>query len=930
MASARRPRLSGLPLLALALLLALNWAPPLFGLVPPLGLVAGAQAQGAPSACQAVGNNWTSCDNAFVSDDAYAFANATREPAQFAGPSGTVSTGGLTAVGAATHHEATNEVTPNGNTDYVEADSADTTLEMNLSSVTDPQTGEGHILRFTAESLGGGASPERLNVDLYQNGTLIVNAFASYAVNRDAYQTYSYILLTTEADSITNYSLLRVRITVATLGGGEIIRVTQAEFEVPGLLIPGTPSDTAWSRFGLGLSPSDTVRSVEIGVEWYRISNAPILNVTVSWNGGLAWATNQTATNKSADDNVVEWLNFTSNTTGDAAALNDSNFRVRLGTNASGGRLDYVTVRVNYLDVILDVNLSASASSADPGDILTLNATVQNLGSGPAQNVLIEGIVDPNATYLSSVPWGDEVARIVRWSIPSLPSGASTSVEWTVRINVGTPDQASITSRARVEGEDSGGEAVPPAEAIDTVTVVQAPVFSPPPVMLDRNQAERGDEIEATVYYNNTGTGTARNAWLNWSLGGHFELVSLPPPFSITNTPDGFNVPLTDVTPGPHAVTARLRVLSGLQDGLPMGLQVSWEATDGNGNPLPDKVLDGVVQLLAPSVSLVLEVPIQRVAAGSTFQINVSIQNAGGGPGTGWLNLTLPAGFRYVADNGTFSVATIDGSVAWRITSIPAAGVIPLGIELQANGEPRIESVRLSLDYTDGKGTPFPTVWTPRIALEVFGEPIPAWLLWLALALPAGGGLLAFFLIRRRLRAFNIEEVFVIATSGILVAHLSRTLTPNKDRDILAGMLKAVQDFVMDAFSERDETPMRRIEFGRLSILIERGVHHWVAVVFQGKDHAALATRISMVSQQIAMDYGDVLESWTGDMSAVRGIRDLLEHLWPREGLSLRPITGFLSRLRELWPHREKAAEDPSVDTEEEAQDPAVAELLRR
>ncbi|MFQ5553413.1 MAG: hypothetical protein ACE5EW_06815, partial [Thermoplasmata archaeon] len=68
----------------------------------------------------------------------------------------------------------------------------------------------------------------------------------------------------------------------------------------------------------------------------------------------------------------------------------------------------------------------------------------------------------------------------------------------------------------------------------------------------------------------------------------------------------------------------------------------------------------------------------------------------------------------------------------------------------------------------------------------------------------------------------------------------------------------------------------------------------------------------------------------SGDMAAVRGIRELLKHLWRDEGLSLRPITGLLSRLRELWPHREKAAEDPPVETEGEAQDPGLTELLRR
>ncbi|MFQ5908725.1 MAG: DUF11 domain-containing protein [Thermoplasmata archaeon] len=937
MASARRPQISRLTMLASVLLLALGLASPLYGVAPPLGLAVGAQAQGAPLACQAVGNNWTSCGNAFVSDDAYAYANATREPVQFARPNADVFAVNWTDSGGDTvQFDELDETSPDDDATYsqtgVNPDDGDD-AEFNLTDIQDPQASDGHILRYRFRNAGplGGNAQLDVRVEL-REGAILIASWDHADIRSTAYVSHSQTLSVAQADLIGNYSDLRVRLDVTFTPGSQSrqFRLTWIEFEAPGLLIPDTPSDTAWSRFGLGLAPSDTVRSVEVGVEWFRTSNAPILNITVSWNGGLAWAVNQTATNRSVDDDIVEWLNFTSAWAWDAATLNDTNLRLRLGTNSSGARLDHVTVRVNFLDVILDLDISASASSADPGDSLTLNATVRNLGSGPALNVLIEGTVDANATYISSTPLGtyDGVTRTVSWSIPSLPSGASSSVQWTVRINLGTPDQATVASSVRADGEDSDGGTVPPVEALATV-VVQAPVFSPV-FLLAPNQAERGDEIEAIVHHNNTGAGNARFAWLNWSLGGHFELVSLTPPSSVTNTSDGFNLLLADVTPGPHALTARLRVLRGLQDGLLMGLQVTWEATDGNGNALSDEQLVGTVRLLAPSVSLGLEGATQRLGAGSTFQVNVSIQNVGGGSGTGWLNLSLPSGFRYVADNGTFPVALMDGEVSWRLASVPAGEVLTLGIELQAGGGARAESLRFSMEYTDDEGTPPATAVSNALTVEVTGELVPAWLLWLAVALAAGSGPLVFLLIRRRDRVFSIEEVFVTDARGVLVAHLSRTLTPDKDRDVLAAMLKTVQDFVTDAFSSHDKSPMRRIEFGHHSILIERGLHHWVAAVFRGDDHTGLGTRLALVSEQIDLDYGEVLADWAGEMSRVQGIQDLLKHLWAEEGLSLGPIRGLLNRFREIWPFGNEPAEDPVVDRDEEDQDPTVAGLLRR
>jgi hypothetical protein len=127
-------------------------------------------------------------------------------------------------------------------------------------------------------------------------------------------------------------------------GSNRITHALAAWAPAPAPGVSGT-NDTAWRDFGFALG-SDPISSVEVGVEWFRNNTAPILNITVSWDGGSTWATNQTATNKSADDNTVEWLDFTSATSWTATQLNDANLRVRVGTNASGARLDYVTVRV--------------------------------------------------------------------------------------------------------------------------------------------------------------------------------------------------------------------------------------------------------------------------------------------------------------------------------------------------------------------------------------------------------------------------------------------------------------------------------------------------------------------------------------------------------------------------------------------------------
>ncbi|MFQ5802867.1 MAG: DUF11 domain-containing protein [Candidatus Methylomirabilales bacterium] len=574
-------------------------------------------------------------------------------------------------------------------------------------------------------------------------------------------------------------------------------------------------------------------------------------------------------------------LGLTSATIWDADGLSDANFRVRVGTNASGARLDHVAVRVTYIDVSLDLTLSANATVADPGDPITANASVRNLGSGPAQDILIEGFVDPNATYVSSVPSGtyDAAVRAIRWTVPSLPSGASTSVEWTVRVNVGTPDQATVTSRARVEGRDSGGAPLPPEEASSTATV-RAPVFTPV-LSLDRTEAERGDEVEATLRYDNTGSGTALLAWMNWTLGGHYEVVALSPETPYSVSAQGFSIVLGNTGPGPHSLLVRLRVLRGMVDDLAMEFAVAWSATDGNGNPLAATVLPQVVYLHAPSIILSLEPGPASVRARSAFSLNLTVRNLGQAAATGWLNLTLPSDVAYLGDNGTLPLTLADERLAWRLASLPAGSSFVLRVEFQSTGDSGFRSFRFALNFTDGRGSPPQLVLSNGVSVQFLSAGSsfewPWWVFVIGAAAAVAAAL--FFVMRRRSIGRRIEEVFVVHRNGMLLAHRSWTPDPERDQEILMSVFEAVKGSLLDALSEQEKGPIR-LQHGRWNILLEQGQNHYAAVVFQGEDNGFLAARLSHFSRRIEREFGELLESWEEDPLKVLGISRLIPILW--------------------------------------------------
>ncbi|MFQ5552423.1 MAG: hypothetical protein ACE5EW_01690 [Thermoplasmata archaeon] len=932
----RNPGLAAL----LVLCLLLTWgAVPFFAdFAPPVGQAAGDEVQGEPARCEAIGNNWTACGRASDSDDLYATANATPieyvraggvRGTSFSFDIGSPGTDRLVVVVADEESSGTSltDVTVDANSCNLvtEADNpsgAGNHQEMWYCDDDDLGASSGlvsvaivggnsdwgvHAHLYTQVSQNGPTDAEiedaavsatTIEVELVtvpRGGVVVFGAAHGSGGSFDAWGAWTSPLLERTDGPHPNSARLATASEVETTAQTDktyIATATVSSFNRGTGIVAVWPSkgpgknDTAWSDFGVDLSPQDSVSRVEVGVEWYRLNERPILNVTVSWDGGSTWALNQTATNKSADDDTLEWLDFSSATAWTPAQLNDTNFRVRVGTNESTALLDYLAVRVTF-PPLLNFTLVSSSATADPGDILTLNATVENLSPGATQNHLLEASVDANASYLTSTPAGTYEAgtRTLRWSLPLLLPGEQVSFVWTIRVTPGTPDLARVNTSFRVAYEDATG--MPrPALAADTESTVQVPILAPV-LGLDRTSAERGNILLAILYFNNTGSGRALRAWANWSLGGHYELVDIFPAQTYNASGAGFDISFTDLLPGPHSLVARLLVIRGLEDGLAMDVNLAWSATDGNGNALSGASQSGAVTLYAPSFTLSLQASGTSVQVGSEFTLDVTVQNRGQAVGSGWLNMTLPPGVAYVSQSGILEFTTTADLVSWRIDSLAPDAQVRVEVRLRAEDGPSLESFVLSVDFTDGQGSPPLTVFSNQIFVRLLGTggliPLPWWLFLLPLLVPFA--FLGYYL-NRRLRhpELRIEEVFVIHKKGILVAHQSRTLTPDRDRDILAAMFKAVQGFVKDAFASGAENTMRGLRFENFNILIEQGTYHYVAVVYQGQENRVLERRVAELSHRIEEEFGALLASWVGDMQELRGIRRLLPVIWGETG----------------------------------------------
>jgi len=130
----------------------------------------------------------------------------------------------------------------------------------------------------------------------------------------------------------------------------------------------------------------------------------------------------------------------------------------------------------------------------------------------------------------------------------------------------------------------------------------------------------------------------------------------------------------------------------------------------------------------------------------------------------------------------------------------------------------------------------------------------------------------------RRLKygGYRVDEVFLIYNDGRLIKHVTARPDETVDKDILASMLTAVQDFVRDSFRNRQEN-LGKLEFGKKTkILIESGKLIYLAVVVAGHDPETLRDDIKKTIMKIEKKYSEKLVDWDGAVSIFSDIDRLV------------------------------------------------------
>jgi hypothetical protein len=128
----------------------------------------------------------------------------------------------------------------------------------------------------------------------------------------------------------------------------------------------------------------------------------------------------------------------------------------------------------------------------------------------------------------------------------------------------------------------------------------------------------------------------------------------------------------------------------------------------------------------------------------------------------------------------------------------------------------------------------------------------------------------AFFAYRRQYGHYDIEDAFIVMRDGRLLSHLSKHPITKKDEVVFSSMVAALQMFVEDAFKDVDDSvggSVQRMEFKGNNILVEKGRHMYLALLFSGNPGKKLYSDMTKVLETIEDKHSSTIKEWDGDVT---------------------------------------------------------------
>lgn len=127
----------------------------------------------------------------------------------------------------------------------------------------------------------------------------------------------------------------------------------------------------------------------------------------------------------------------------------------------------------------------------------------------------------------------------------------------------------------------------------------------------------------------------------------------------------------------------------------------------------------------------------------------------------------------------------------------------------------------------------------------------------------------------------NVLWIYLMTDTGLLVADYGKTVD-GFDSDIFAGMLSAVESFVKDSLSMLETSTYGRLqsmEYGGHKFVMEQEGNLNLVAIIKGNENEFLRQDMRNILDDVARDFGPVLDKWNGNLSGLGPVADIIGRL---------------------------------------------------
>lgn len=577
-------------------------------------------------------------------------------------------------------------------------------------------------------------------------------------------------------------------------------------------------------------------------------------------------------------------LSFTLTATAGPALVRDSVLTVRLGLNYTNTNGFLLPPRETSSSLPVaapwfrDATVTIGETRATAADVIQATVSYANDGNEPARNAWVNLTLNPALNFINATIPASAGRGFAHFALSAVPIGVG-SIVLNASVDAAVGDHDLLSVAGMIAFTDGYGNRLP------TVPIAMDSVEASAPklrllVTPGTSVVEAAGLAFFTIYQINAGSGVAGDVWLSLPLPASFVFVSDLSDGQRTLAGSTYTWHWSNVTPGAKSFVLQLRARPSVLDGTRTNLTFHSDYTDKNGNFRPGNTTYANVNFVAPRIDIVTTASPQIARPGETVALKVNIRNLGSVAAHNlWLTTRVNRSFSFVSYGANSSVTMVGTNLLnFSLTDLQPGQWVQIVVSMRiVDGlSPRtLIPAIFDANYTNTGDTLIGNLHS-SVAVEIGPDPTPVvWMSFSAVSL----GLLGALFIQRHLRV-QIEEVFLVYRDGVLIYHLSRSLSADKDEDVLSGMLTAIQEFVRDAFVYGEHRELHQLDFGDYRIMIERGRFVYLAVVYSGKSSSIVRRRVRTVLNEIELAYRTVLDKWDGDMDKVAGARDLIrEHL---------------------------------------------------